>query len=129
METMNVSGPAVRSTGEILASVRGSHRDEARIKTMLGRNPNIHSGMMGKGAFALYITPAEWHQLKAAGIKVRRPTDPTSLALFNVYKPQPAGRTYTQAELDQAWHDARKGGASVAAADAEYARLAGLTTT
>jgi hypothetical protein len=49
---------------------RGSHRTEREIKSILGKDPGIHSGFAGKGAFCLTLTQSEYGKLKAAGIKL-----------------------------------------------------------
>lgn len=50
--------------------VRGSHRTEKEIRILLGRDPEIHSGMLPKGCFNLKITEAEFELLKVHGIAV-----------------------------------------------------------
>ena len=40
-------------------NVRGSHRTEKQIKTLLNKDPDIHSGMTGKGSFCVRITEEE----------------------------------------------------------------------
>lgn len=50
--------------------VRGSHRTESTIVRVLQRDPEIHSGMAGRGAFCIKISDTEWQQLKDAGIKI-----------------------------------------------------------
>ena len=55
--------------------VRGSHRTERDIKSLLGRDPDIHSGFAGKGAFCLVITEEEHKLLRDNGIKVNQRPD------------------------------------------------------
>ena len=50
--------------------VTGSHRTERIIKTILGRDPDIHSGMLGKGRFCIKATGSEYQQLIKSGIKI-----------------------------------------------------------
>jgi hypothetical protein len=50
--------------------VRGSHKDERRIRSMLGRDPEIHSGFAGRGAFCAKVSQAEFDALKKAGFAV-----------------------------------------------------------
>ena len=50
--------------------VRGSHRTEKQIKLLLGRNPDIHSGFAGKGAFCVVVTDSEYALLKINGFKI-----------------------------------------------------------
>ncbi len=51
---------------------RGSHRAERQIKTILGCDPDIHSGLAGRGAFCLRITPTEREQLIKEGFKINK---------------------------------------------------------
>ena len=55
--------------------VRGSHRTEREIKSLLGRDPEIHTGMAGKGGFCLRITEEEHKLLRDNGIKVNQKPD------------------------------------------------------
>lgn len=50
--------------------VRGSHRTEREIRSLLGYDPNIHSGMLPKGNFNLRATEQEYEQIKNAGIRI-----------------------------------------------------------
>jgi len=52
--------------------VRCSHRKEREIKSLLGKDPEIHSGGAGKGAFCLKITEEEHKLLTDNGIKVNK---------------------------------------------------------
>jgi hypothetical protein len=52
--------------------VRGSHRDERKIKLLLGFDPAIHSGFSGKGAFCLKVTEAERDRIEGVGIKISK---------------------------------------------------------
>jgi len=52
--------------------IRGSHRDERKIKGLLGFDPDIHSGMAGKGAFCAKLTDAEKQLLIDNGFKVNK---------------------------------------------------------
>lgn len=51
--------------------IRGSHRTEREVKSLLGRDPDIHSGNAGKGAFCCWITEEEHKKLKDNDIKVK----------------------------------------------------------
>jgi hypothetical protein len=63
-----------KGKGEVEAKntfrVQGSHRTEAEIKQILGRDPDIHSGMLPKGNFNIKVTDAEFAKLKEQGIKI-----------------------------------------------------------
>lgn len=50
--------------------VRGSHKDERRIRILLGHDPGIHSGNAGKGAFCLCVTTKEYKLLSDEGFKI-----------------------------------------------------------
>ena len=50
--------------------IRGSHRTERQVKSFLGRNPDIHSGFAGKGAFCVRVTEQEHNALKTNGFKI-----------------------------------------------------------
>lgn len=52
--------------------VRGSHRDERRIRALLGFDPDIHSGMAGKGAFCVRLSNAHRDFLIAEGLKINK---------------------------------------------------------
>lgn len=52
--------------------IRGSHRVERQISSLLGRNPDIHSGFAGKGAFCVKITEQEKTLLKTNGFKIAK---------------------------------------------------------
>jgi len=52
--------------------IRGSHRDERNIKSLLGFDPDIHSGLAGKGAFCAYLTPKNKALLLDNGFKVNK---------------------------------------------------------
>lgn len=51
--------------------IRGSHRTERQLKAFLGYDPQIHSGLAGKGAFCVWITPEEYIKIKAEGFKIK----------------------------------------------------------
>lgn len=50
--------------------LRGSHRDERRIRALLRHDPGIHSGGAGKGAFCLSVTAEEYKLLSDEGYKI-----------------------------------------------------------
>lgn len=50
--------------------IRGSHKDEYRIRALLGVDPQIHSGGGGKGTFCLYLTACQRQMLINNGIHV-----------------------------------------------------------
>lgn len=52
--------------------IRGSHRDERNIKSLLGFDPGIHSGMAGKGAFCAVLTAENYNLLVSEGFKVNK---------------------------------------------------------
>jgi hypothetical protein len=52
--------------------IRGSHRDERNIKSLLGFDPKIHSGMAGKGAFCAHLTQQQHALLTDNGFKVNK---------------------------------------------------------
>jgi len=52
--------------------IRGSHRDERRIKALLGFDPQIHSGFAGRGAFCAHLTEENKELLIKNGIKVNK---------------------------------------------------------
>ncbi len=52
--------------------VSGSHRTEREIQSLLGFDPQIHSGMLPRGNFNLKATLGQFGILKAAGIKIRQ---------------------------------------------------------
>ena len=54
-----------------LYRVRGSHRDEQRIKTVLGFDPQIHSGTV-RGGFCLYVTETERQIIEDIGIRISK---------------------------------------------------------
>lgn len=51
--------------------IRGSHRTEREVKQILDKDPDIHSGNAGKGAFCVWVTVEEHKILKEAGIKIK----------------------------------------------------------
>ena len=51
--------------------IHGSHRTEQEIERVLGRNPDIHSGFAGKGAFCVSVTADEHKTLKQHGFKIK----------------------------------------------------------
>jgi hypothetical protein len=71
-------------------TITGSHAQTRKIKESLGRDPNIHSGFLGKGRCCGDVTPAEFYKLKDEGFKValdRRFKDGNNQVLAS-----PAGR-------------------------------------
>ena len=52
--------------------IRGSHRTEREVKQILDRDPEIHSGNAGKGAFCVRVTEAEYKLLTDNGIKINK---------------------------------------------------------
>ncbi len=50
--------------------VKGSHRTEREIRALLGFDPDIHSGMLPRGNFALKATDEEFGIIKSTGIKI-----------------------------------------------------------
>jgi hypothetical protein len=50
--------------------IRGSHRDERNIKSLLGFDPQIHNGGSGLGAFCAYLTEEQHKLLTDEGFKV-----------------------------------------------------------
>ena len=50
--------------------VRGSHRTERNIRNLLGRDPDIHSGFAGKGAFCIRVSEKERNVLSENGFKI-----------------------------------------------------------
>lgn len=55
--------------------VRGSHRTQKEIKLLLGRDPDLHSGFAGRGAFCVRVTAEEHKLLKENGIKINSKKD------------------------------------------------------
>jgi hypothetical protein len=56
--------------GAVLATITGGHRAERRVKESLGIDPQIHSGMAGRGRCCAYLTPSEVEALRAQGVRV-----------------------------------------------------------
>lgn len=52
--------------------IRGSHRDERRIRQILGHDPDIHSGLAGRGAFCAHLTEKEHKLLLSHEYKVSK---------------------------------------------------------
>lgn len=50
--------------------VRGSHRTEREIRTILGKDPDIRSGFLPRGNFNVTLSENEFQTLKEHNIKV-----------------------------------------------------------
>ena len=61
-----------RDVVRFVAKVTGGHACERRVRQLLGFDPEIHSGMAGRGKFCCRITAEELARLKAAGIRISR---------------------------------------------------------
>lgn len=56
----------------LLITIRGGHRQQRSIQDFLGLNPEMHSGLAGRGACCAYVTPDEFERLKEAGFNVAK---------------------------------------------------------
>ena len=54
--------------------VTGSHRTEKEIKCLIGRDPEVHSGMR-KSGFCVRVTIEEHYKLRKNGIKINLKAD------------------------------------------------------
>jgi hypothetical protein len=54
------------------ATLTGGHRQQSKLIAELGFNPNIHSGMAGKGRCVCNLTQEEFDRLKAKGFNLAK---------------------------------------------------------
>ena len=60
--------------GGFPVTVTASHRALDRLRKTLGFDPNIHSGMAGRGRYVCLLTQVEFDALKAQGFKLVKQT-------------------------------------------------------